>query len=143
MGFATAPVLRTSRKTITFDGTAGGGAAGTNVTVFTVTGEILVAAIVPYCTTLLTEAVAGATVSLGVTSSVVLFIAATNSPDIDADEFWVDTAPDARGVALPAALKDIVITENVVVAPATQNTDSGVVDFTLYWMALSTDASVS
>ena len=133
----------TSRKTITFTGAAGAGEAASTVTVFTVTGEIWVRALIPYCTTLLTEAAPTATVALGVTGSTALFIAATNSVDIDADEFWVDTTPDARGIAIPAALKDIVITDNIIITPATQNTDSGVFDFTLVWSPLSTDAAVT
>jgi len=118
------------------------GQAGTNASVFTVTGEVLVAYLVPFCTTLLTEALAGATVSLGVTGATALFIAATNSVDIDANEFWVDTAPDANGVALPAALKEIIITDDVVVAAAVNNTNAGVIRFDCYWLPLSSDGNV-
>ena len=129
-------------KTVTFTGGAGAGEAGTAVSVFTVTGEVLVVALVPFCTTLLTEASATATIALGVTGSTSLFIAATNSVEIDANEFWVDTAPDANGVALPATLKDIVITDNIIVTSADQNTNAGVIRFQCYWMPLSTDASL-
>jgi len=130
-------------KTITFTGAANMGNAGENVTIFTVTGEILVLALIPFCTTDLTEAVGTATISLGVTSSVALFIAATDSKEIDANEFWVDTAPDPYGIALPATLKDIPITDNIVAACATQDTDGGVLRFDLYWMPLSSNGAVS
>ena len=132
----------TVHKTITFTGAAGFGAPGTAVALFTVTGEVLVVALVPFCTTNLLEAAPTATVALGVTGSTALFIAATNSVEIDANEFWVDTTPDANGIALPAALKDIVITDNVVLTPATQNTNAGVIRFDLVYIPLSTDGSV-
>ena len=132
----------TVHKTVTFTGAAGAGATGTPVSVFTVTGEVLVVALVPFCTTLLTEASATAVISLGVTGSTALFIANTNSVDIDANEFWLDTTPDPAGIALPAALKDIVITADIIVTPATQNTNGGVVRFDLVYIPLSADGAV-
>lgn len=140
--------LNFATKTVTFTGAANLGQAGTNVTVFTVTGEVLIVALVPFCTTLLTEAVAGATVSLGATGAGTLWIATTNSVDIDANEFWVDTTPDANGVALPSAssapygLKDIVTTDDVIIVCATQNTNGGVIRFDCYWMPLSPGSSL-
>lgn len=128
--------------TRTFTGAAGLGAVG-SVALFTVTGEVLIERIVPFCTTLLTEALATATIALGVTGSTSLFIAATNAVDIDANEFWVDTTPDANGIALPAALKDIVITDNIIATVAAQNVDAGAIRFDVYWRALSSDGSVA
>lgn len=130
-------------KSITYTGGAGAGVAGGSTTIFTVTGEVLVVALVPYCTTNLGESGATATISLGVTSSATLFIAATNSVDIDAGEFWVDTTPDANGIAVPAALKDIAITDNIISTHAVTNTNAGVIRYNLWWLPLSTDANVS
>lgn len=143
MGHYSPGNMATVHKTVTFAGTAGTGATGTAVPVFTVTGEVLVVALVPFCTTLLTEAAPTAVISLGVTGATALFIANTNSVDIDANEFWVDTTPDANGIALPAALKDIVITDNIIVTPATQNTTAGVIRFDLVYIPLSVDGNVS
>lgn len=142
MGFISPGQLNLATKTLTFTGAANLGQAATNATLFTVTGEVLVAAIVPFCTVLLDEAAPTATVSLGVTGSTALFIAATNSVDIDANEFWVDSAPDANGIAVPAALKDIAITDNILVANAAQNTTSGSIRFDVYWMPLSAGSSL-
>lgn len=130
-------------KTITYTGGAGAGVAGGSTTVFTVTGEVLVVALVPYCTVNLGESGATATISLGVTSSAALFIANTNSVDIDAGEFWVDTTPDANGVAVPSALKDIAITDNIITTHGTTNTNAGAIRFNLWWLPLSADANVS
>lgn len=133
---------RSVRKTLTFTGASGLGQAASNAVFFTVTGEVLILSIIPFCTTGLTEAAGTATVSLGVVGSTALFIAATNSVDIDTNEFWVDTAPDPNGIVLPAALKDVVITDNIVVAAATQDTNGGVLRIDLVYLALSPGSSV-
>lgn len=135
-------VVRTI-KTLTFDGLAGTGAVG-NVPLFTVTGNVQVVAVVPTCTTDLVSA-GGGTLALGVTSNTALFIAATTATDIDAGEKWVDTAPDANGVALPAALKDIVISDNdeIVGTVATGDITGGVLEFVVEWIPLSSAASVA
>ena len=133
--------LPAARKTITFTGAAGLGAVGA-VPLFTTTGQVFIERLVPFCTTLLTEAGATATLALGVTGSTSLFIAATTAVDIDANEFWVDTAPDAAGVALPAALIAIAINANIIGTVAAQNVNSGVIDFTVYWRPLSSGATL-
>ena len=130
-------------KTVTFTGAANLGQAGTNTTLFTVTGEGLVEKLVPFCTVNLTEAVAGAILSLGVTGNLQLFVANTNSVDIDANEFWTQAAPAAvGGIALPAALKDIVITDNVLAAATVQNTNGGAIRWDVWWRPLSANAKL-
>ena len=135
--------LQRNQKSITYTGAAGAGLAASPVTIFTVTGEILVVAIVPFCTTLLTESGATATIALGITGSTSLFVAATDAVEIDANEFWIDATPDAAGVALPAGLKDIVITADIINTIAVANVNAGVIRYSLYWMPLSDDAAVS
>lgn len=134
--------MRYASKSLTFDGTANKGAVGA-VPIFTVTGEILVGVLVPFCTTLLTEAAPTATIALGVTGSTSLFIAATNAVDIDANEFWVDTTPDANGIAAPTALKDVVITDNIIGTVAAQAVSSGVIRFDLWYLPLSSNGGVA
>ncbi len=124
-------------KTITFDGTVNLGQAASNTTLFTVTGEVLVKAIAGFCTTPLTEGAPTATLSLGVTGAVALFIPATDSVQIDADEFWIDTSPDGNGIALPAGLKDILITDDILIAAAVQDTDGGVLRVDCQWTPMS------
>lgn len=106
-------------KTLTFTGAANLGAVGSS-TLFTVTGEVEIERIVPMCTVNLTDTgTAGTpTLALGVTGSTSLFVAATTTTAIDAGEFWVDTSPDADGVAIPAACKDIAITDDILATVA-------------------------
>lgn len=141
-GAAASGLSRFATKTITFTGAANLGAVGT-VPLFTVTGEIIVVALVPWCQTDLTEAGATATLALGVTGSTALFIAATTATGIDAGEFWVSTTPTANGIALPAALKDIVITDNIIGTVAAQAVNGGVLRLDLLWIPLSSNAAVA
>lgn len=127
------------QKTLTFDGSADFGAIG-NVPLFTITGQILILSLIPFCTLDLVGATA--TLALGVTGATALFIAATTATDIDANEFWVDTAPDANGVALPAGLKDVVITASIVGTVATAAITGGVIRFDLLWLPISLNAAV-
>ena len=132
------PIIR-MRKEITFTGAADLGAIG-NVPLFTVTGEVLIAVMVPFCTTTLVGATA--TLALGVTGATTLFIAATTATLILINNFWMDTAPDPNGVAVPAALKDIAITDNIVGTVGTAAITAGVIRIDGYWIPLSSDANV-
>ena len=143
MPFYAPSPLKRATKTITFTGAAGLGAIGT-FNLFTTTGELLVAAIAPFCTTLVgVDAGTGAaSMQLGVVSATNLFVLTTPAADIDANEFWVDATPDLNGIALPAACKDIVITQNIqgeVTSTGTQLVNSGVLRVDVFWMALSSD----
>ena len=123
-----------------YDGGAGNGAVGA-ATIFTVTGEVYVVILVSFCT----ENLVGltATISLGITGSTALFVAATTAEDIDNGEFWVDTVPDANGVDVPTALLDVAITDDILTQIATAAVTDGTIRFTLYWLPLSSDGNVT
>jgi hypothetical protein len=131
------------RSTVTFDGTTGGGEAGTNVTVFTITGRVHVAALIPYCTVNLTESGATATIKLGVTNKEALFISIMNAVDLDADEFWIDATPDADGVAIPNAMKEVGIAQNIVVLPETTNVTAGTIIFDVWYYPITDNGALS
>lgn len=126
-------------KIVTFTGAANLGQAGTNTTWFSVTGEVLVLAISGSCTANLTEAAPTATITLGITGNTNLFIAATNAVDIDANEFWVSTTPTANGIALPAACKDILVTDDILSAVAAQNINGGTLRIDVRWVPMSSN----
>lgn len=134
--------VRRAVKTVAFTGATGLGEVGA-VSLFTVTGRVLIVAIVPSCTEDLVSA-GGGSLALGVTSNTALFIAATTATDIDTGEIWVDTAPDANGVALPAALKDIVLHDNdeIIGTVATGDITDGTIEVIVEWVPLSSGASV-
>ena len=133
-----------TRKTITFTGAAGLGAVG-DVDLFTVTGEILVVAIIPFCTTNLVENGATTLISLGTTSIVAQFIAVSEPEDIDANEFWTAAAPVAGSLALPALLQDTLIpgaVDDILITVTTDTVTGGVLEVTLQWRPISADGAV-
>ena len=149
MGFhAPGGTLSFVTKTMTYTGATNLGAVG-NANIFNITGRVIVVALSAYCTTSLGEAAPGsATISLGVTSSTALFIPATTALDIDANEFWLDTTPDAFGLALPATLKDIVIfgvtSDNWITNQvATAAINAGVIVYECWWMPLSANGNLT
>src|SRR3990167_8620134 len=111
---AASPTLLRATKTVTFTGAAGLGAIGTG-TVFTLTGEVLVVGLVPFCTlNVAVDAGAGiASIQLGVANNTTFFVASTQADAIDTGEFWVDNAPDANAIAVPSGLKDIALTQDI------------------------------
>ncbi len=140
--FYTRPPYK-ERKTITF--VAGGnGANGTETDLFNVTGEVIIIAIVPFCTTDLGQDAGTPSLELGVNNDTNLFIAATVATAIDLGDFWVDTDPtEVGGVALPATMKDILITDNISnKVVGTNNIDAGVIEYTVYWLPVSDDGLV-
>ena len=127
------------RKTITFTGAANLGAVGSSP-LFDVTGEVMVAFIVPFCTTSLVENGATTTMALGVTGNTALFIAASEPEDIDVNEFWQAVAPaDVGGVALVAALQDILVSADILLTIANDTVTAGVLEITVYYWPPSDD----
>ncbi len=54
----------------------------------------------------------------------------------------LDTTPDANGIAVPAALKDIIITDNIIGTVAAQNVTAGVIRIDVVWEPLSGGGNV-
>ena len=136
--------IRTTYKTVTLTGAAGLGATGTNVVIYTVTGEVYLHALICFCTTGLDEAMATAVVTLGTVTQVSRFIGNTNSVDINTNEAWVSTTPTAGSIDLPDAMQSVIVVngDDIVVVPTVQNTNAGVLEFTVYWEPISTDGNL-
>jgi hypothetical protein len=99
-------------KTITFTGAAGLGQVGA-VPLFTLTGAVWVTRIIGY-STLTPVSAGGGTLALGVTGSTALFIAATTATGIVTGDSWQTATPNASGLAVPAALKDVAIVTSII-----------------------------
>lgn len=144
--FATPPQLvRAPDKTITFTGAANFGQAGTNVTVYTITGRVLIVYFPPpFCTTGLGEAGATATVSLGTASQVGAIISATDSVNIDTNEWWEpDTLGQGYGLALTAKFP-AGVSESIIINCLVQNTNAGVLAFQgVHYIPLTAGAALS
>ena len=129
-------------KTITFTGAANLGAVGA-VPIWTVTGEVLIALIAGRCTVSLASA-GGGNLALGVTGATTLLIAATVATTITStNNIWVSTTATATGIAAPATVKDIVIDANIIGTVDTGDVTSGAIEFTAYYLPLSTGSGIA
>ena len=145
--FGSAGVVRRSFISFTFTGAAGFGAIG-NCTLFTVTGAIHVVAI--NATVFTTVGVDGGTgaasLSLGTTGTTTLFVAATTATLLTStNKLWYSATPNANGIALPAAMKDIAVQQNLVAAvtsTGTQLINAGVLQVTVLWVPISSNSAV-
>ena len=141
------PILRTLQKSITFTGAAGFGAIG-NVIYFTITGRVHVVSLDAVIETSLTED-AGTGVSscsLGVTGATTLFVAAVlSSALVSTTPLWYSATPNATGIALAAAYKDIAIAADIVLAvtsTGTRKVTGGVITLTIIYVPITSDGNL-
>lgn len=112
------------------------------VTIFTVTGQILLKSISAYC--LVNLAGATATISLGTANNVDGLIAVTTATDLDAGEHWTAAAPaDTELLALPAAHKDILISSDIILDVLVANVTAGAILYDIEYAPLTTASYVS
>ena len=123
-------------KSIVYDGTAGLGNASETITLFTVTGDVIV-----HVFGVCSESLVGATtLEIGVASATAGLVAQTTATDIDANMVWIDASPDETQ-ALPGAFiltggADII--ETIGVADVTD----GTINHYCLWRPLSSNANI-
>ncbi len=135
---------RIASKVITFTGASGLGLHGTATTVFTVTGLVLVEFISGRATTNLTGATA--TLTLGTTNKTTVFIGTTTATGlVTTAALWASTTPTQGALALPAAMVNTVIEENVICSSTHVSADvaSGVLRIEMIWRPLTPGATVT
>lgn len=135
------PYLSSRRKRFTkkvaFTGAAGLGAQGT-VAIATLSGAVLIEALVARCTTDLVGT--SATVELGTTGNTAALIAQTTATTIDAAEVWADATP-ALGVGAPITSK--VLTRSIILTVGTADVTSGELWIDIFYYPLSNDGALS
>lgn len=127
-----------AQKTVTF--------AATPVSViplFTVTGAVMFR-ITAICTTLLTPAVAGATVSVGTAAAIAGIIAVTTAADIDAGDIWFAAAPATVLDTIANSQLGFVIGDgaDIQLDVAVQAITSGAITFIAFWQPLTAGATL-
>ena len=127
-------------KTITFTGLTGAGLVDEKVQVGTVTGRVLIVYGSAYCSTLLTENGATATISLGTINNVAGLIAVTDSVDIDATEFWRDATPELE---VSTAITNQLVASDIEIDCLVDDTASGVIQFVFLWLPISVDGLIA
>jgi hypothetical protein len=122
------------KKAVTFSNTAD------DVTIFTVTGDVIVK-LTAVCKTNLASADG---CNLAVKSGAVTLIATTASTDIDANEIWHDATPDASVEALSVQKEHIISNGQDIVldVETAKQVDSGAITFYCIWTPLSDDGYV-
>lgn len=137
------PQTQLARKTSALDGAANNGQlAAPTITLFTVTGEVLIAALTATCTETHVSAGAG-TLALGITGNTAFFIAATVATTIAAGEYWIDATPTEVNAALvPAGFKDVWCTDSIIATVAVGDITDGTIRYDCYWLPLSADGNV-
>lgn len=139
LGASPSPTLQRVSKTVTFTGAAGLGAVG-NLPLFTLTGQVLLQAVVPFGVTTLVGA--AATIALGVAGSTSLLIAATVATTITTGLYWLTTTP-IIGLAVPALLTNVAINASIVGTIAVAAITGGVLRVDVLYLPLSADGALS
>ena len=141
------PAVRVAQKSITFTGAAGLGAIG-NVVYFTITGAVHVVSFGAIIETSLTED-AGSGVSscsLGIVNNTTLFLAAILSSSlVSTTPLWYNATPNANGILVPAAYKDVAIARNIVLAVTSTGTrlvNGGMVTLTVTYVPLTSNGNL-
>lgn len=129
-------------KTVAFDGTAGNGAVG-SVSLFTVTGDILVTVV-----GMVTETLVGATSTLvvGTANNTAGLLASVSGPALVAGDVHTSgTSPadvaalSTAGSSAPAALNNGA---DIIATVGTADITDGTIKFYCLWRPLSTDGNV-
>jgi len=137
--------FRHARKSITFDGSAGGGASGTPVDVFTITGRVLVASLTIYCSADLTTSGA-AIIGCGTATYVQGIVPNTTATTIDTPLYWNSNSPDTlileaitQTLGVPGGM---VLSEDVILTIGTANVTGGTLIFDIWYQPITDDGAL-
>jgi hypothetical protein len=129
-GFGAATIV----KSVTFNNTVGA------VTLFTVTGDVMVRVIGVVKVNV--ASAAGCNGSVGIAGTPAGIIALTDITLMSADEIWFDNSPDAQ-IEIMTALREFILSNgNDIILTLSAQADSGQVDFYCIWTPLSAGATV-
>jgi len=134
---------RTTRGNWNFTDDAGGTAATSPFTVFTVTGDVLMQ-VFGLCQADLTTGGGAATIELGISGNTAALIAQTTATDLDQYETWQDATPEANPGAVSLDARGFVSANgaDVIMTIATANLTAGEIDFICRWWPISDDGTV-
>lgn len=123
------------------ENTRGGvGETSDPLTLFTVTGDVLVG-VFGVCTTNLTSG-GGGSLSLGLTDNTTLFIGSTTATTIDANEVWMDTTP-AIGKSIDALNYYVVGNgEDIIEDTISADITAGQIYYIALWKPLSLESKI-
>ena len=124
-------------KAVTFNNT------DADVTLFTVTGDVIVR-VIAICKTAVASA-GGCNISVGITGATAAIIPLTDCTLLAADEIWHDNSPDSKiePMTIAGAVGFVVSSQTITLfVEAGKQVDSGAVAFYCLWTPLSGDGMV-
>lgn len=144
-------VLKLSTKTVQFaSASTGVGVAGTDITLFNITGRCLVTHFAVGCSQSLASS-GSSIVSVGPPNNDQEFLANTDPTDIDSGGWWDSATPQAQAgnavtdkVIGPASTTNAnTLILNLEGTPTTDDITTGRLHFFLYWLPLSGDGNIA
>ena len=142
-------LIRAPTKTITFTGGAGAGAVGSAVTIWTLTGRVMLFHITCFCTTTVVSTAGTGTIALGVATTTSAFVSTTTmgAGTLAANDWWngANSTPAEIGQEiLPfSAGAPQTLNESIIITVATNAITSGVLVFDCWYRSLTTGGSLS
>ena len=140
---------RAPTKTIALTGAAGLGAVG-DVTVWTITGRVIVCWLTAFCTEDLASA-GGGTISLGTASRVTKFLASITATTLDINEWWVDGSPLSEALNIinqttngsdPSQM-NVVLSSDVIIDVLTADVTDGTIVFDCWYLPITSNGSLA
>lgn len=132
------------RKTVTFDGTAGNGAVGT-VSLFTITGRVLLVYATSFATVTLQEGAATATIRCGTTGNLTALFRQINATALVADRFWGDATPatsETMDLAAAAYTSAVMLSENILITVGAQAVTAGSIIVDVWYLPITDDGAL-
>lgn len=140
-------VLRHARKTVTFTGGAGAGAVGT-VTVFTITGRVLLQGFTGYVSTGLTAG-ATATMDVGTASATTVFTGGGELATAFVTGDWLQGGAGSADGAVPeltywvANPGGIALSQNIIITVGAEAISAGVIVFDIFYRPITDDGALA
>lgn len=125
-------------KTVTFSGAAGNGAVG-SVSLYTVTGDVLVV-VFATCSEDLVSA-GGGSIEVGISGNTAGLIAQTTATAIDNNEAWTDATPTTIE-AVVTSPRIIANGQDIIATVGTGDITDGTLNFYCLWRPLSSTGLV-
>lgn len=129
------------QKTLTFDGTAGKGAASETIPLFTMSGRCMLK-IYAFCTASCISA-NNNTIEVGTALSTAGLIAQIASPTLLINEIWHDATPDSS-IELSSVSTEKIVSQslNLVTGAGASGVTAGSIVFVVHWRPVTEGASI-
>lgn len=140
--------LRHARKTVTFDGSAGNGAVG-NVTVFTITGMVMVETLTAHATTSLVSSGSTATLAFGSSGNPSWLTGPMGADLLAADYWWSQNENADAGIGCAifspgtGGVSNVTTMQSIILTVAEEAVTDGVLVIDCWYRPLTDDGALA